>query len=435
MIGRLLSELALYRRRRGLTALALVVAIGPQDQGGLLDAMIERSNGLKSFVATYRLLLRTKEAEPRDVEGSLRLVYRAPEALAVEIVVGEDGSRSVVANGRMSMEVRKAGEVVQRGETDRGVSIWPAHARIERAFHEEFPDLGDVAGMAGVFLQFSVEPGTATVRPEFNLQAGFGRGNRPLLGWLVAATRSKVELAPEGDVVVWEPFDGARISMRKDTGFIEKVVVTYLGETKTRLELEDLAVDGDVADEAFSSPEVDPSAKDISEAMGRSLENGRFMAVQALVHRNIRESVEAGTLEWTSDARAHARKVFQVLHEELAPFVAEASARAADAFVDEFCRWYQVAKRSGPEGEVEEKRTDWEARFRKGLDDAVAPYLDRALPETEDPSATAVARELRALEREAAEAAFRKSVVEPALERFGRQVELALRGELPPAKD
>ena len=420
-----------------LAALALVVANAPQDPRGLVDAMIERSNGLKSFAATYRVRFRTKDAQPRELDGSLRVVYRAPEALSVEFVQGEDSSRTVVANGRMSAELRKGGELVQRGVTDRGITISPGRARVGRAFHEEFPDLGDVAGSAGpeVFLRFRVQPGTPTVRPEFHVEAGTGRGSGPLLSWLDAAKRSKKDLVLEGESVVWEPFDGARIFMRKDTGIIERVVVTYAGETKTPLELAEVKVDDPVEDAAFSLPDAAPGTKDVSEAMGRSLENGRFMAVRALVHRKIRESVEAGALEWTGDARAHARKVFQVLHEELAPLAAELSVRAADAAVDEFCRWYQVAKKSGPAGEVEAKRTDWEARFRKGLDDGVAPYLARALPEAEDPSATAVARELRALEREAAEAAFRKSVVEPALERFGRQVELALRGELPPAKD
>ncbi|HEV8268910.1 MAG TPA: hypothetical protein VGR00_11765, partial [Thermoanaerobaculia bacterium] len=369
-----------------LAALALVVANVPQDARGLLDAMIERSNALKSFAATYQVRIRTKEAEPRELEGSLRIFYRAPEALSVELVQGEDSTRTVVANGRMSAEIITAGELVQFGATDRGLSISPGRARIGRAFHEEFPDLGDVAGSAGpeVFLRFRVRPGTPTVRPEFHVEGGIGRGNGPLLGWLDAAKRSEKEIALEGESVVWEPFDGARISMRKDTGLIEKIVVTYAGETKTRLELKDLAVDGSVDDAAFSVPAAAPGAKDLSESLGRSLENGQFIAVRALVHRKIRESVEAGTLEWTPEARAHARRVFGVLHEELAPLAAENSVRAADAAVDEFCRWYQVAKKSGPAGEVEAKRTDWEARFRKGLDDGVAPYLARALPETED---------------------------------------------------
>ena len=49
--------------------------------------------------------------------------------------------------------------------------------------------------------------------------------------------------------------------------------------------------------------------------------------------------------------------------------------------------------------------------------------------------ATKISGEARALELEAAEAAFRKSVVEPSLEYFAEQMERARRGELPLAKN
>ena len=79
-----------------LPATLLLAASGRQDSAKLVDGMIERSNALKSFVATYTVHGRSKDAAHEEYEGTMRLVYRAPESLVVEVATGAVHGRSVI---------------------------------------------------------------------------------------------------------------------------------------------------------------------------------------------------------------------------------------------------------------------------------------------------------------------------------------------------
>jgi hypothetical protein len=420
--------------KASFAALVLLAPGSRQDADNVVDALIERTNGLKSFVANYRILGRSNDAEPRDITGNLRLVYRAPEDLLVEFETEGMRLRSAIAGGIMSVLVEKEGGPFKHGEAELGASGAEPRERIARVFHENFPALGDVGAAPSpeVFVRFQVKPATDSERPMFHLDAGTGRGDEPLLNWLGQLKESGAALAAEGDLLVWDAAEGIRMWLQKGSGFIERIDATYRGKTKRGLELVDLVLDCEIEDALFRSPEVDPSAEDISESVGLAWEIPNLMTTCGLVYRKIREGVEGGTLEWTGEARARLGKVLQAYHTELAPRLSTEMTRSSRASVDKFCEWYQETRRNAAgHDEVEDMRVDWDERFRDGMDSAVESYLLRAVPESANASAIRV--DARTLELEAATAAFRKSVVDPILEYYDAQMELANRGELPPA--
>lgn len=426
-----------------LSACLLLAPSGCQDSARLVDDMIARSNALKSFVATYNFYYRSKDTERKESEGSVRLVYRAPEELFTELKTEDLRMNSAIANGRVSVLVEKEGRPFQHGEADLETILVQERARIAHAFREKFPSLGEVdeSFSLGAFVRFTWEPATKSKGPEFNFQAGTGRGDAPLLDWLSRLKRSSAKLGVEGDDVVWEPAEGFRILIRKDSGFIEKIVATYAGETKTVLELADLSLDTEVKDAEFRFAEIDPSVADTSESLSKSLGMTELTSMRSSIHRKIREAIEAGTLDWTSDTRVGLGAVLRAFHSEFAPFYWGDSMRSIRSAVDKHCLWYQETKQGISKDEVaraeaslEEKRISWETSFRESTEKVIEPYLARQVPDVGGKNASKFSGEIRALELEAAEAACRKSVVEPLLEYLAQQMELAGRGELPPAK-
>lgn len=424
-----------------LPAFLSLAAGGGQDPAALVDAMIERSNALKSFVAEYQV--HPSEAEPDDPEIKLRIVYRAPEELAIEFGPDDQRIRWVISSGRMSVLMPQEDGPPQLGVAEDSPSEAQACSRIAREFDERFPGLGDVVGPQdlGPFVILRTLPGTDSKRPSFSCQAGVGRGEGPLLGWLGLLKRSRSPLTLEGDELIWDAADGIRITLQKNTGFISQVEVTYRGETTVGLELKELSVDTEVEDDEFRPPASDPAAKDISESISSVFPLARLMTTRGLVHRRIREAVEADKLEWTSDARSRLGAVLGMVHAEMAPLLSAKTVQWARSTADSFCSWYQEAKKSVPEGDVaradelEDKRIEWETRLREDMEKAVEPYVARAVLDFGETSKSKISDELHALELEVAGAACRASVVEPALEYFAAQMERARNGELPPAKN
>jgi len=421
-------------------AIALLVPGIRQDSAKLVDDLIARSNALKSFVATYRVHGRTTDAERREIEGDLRVVYRAPEDLRVEFKCEGLHMRSVISRGKMSVLLEEGGKPSQHGEAVEGEASLQVRARIAGVFREKFPALGDVGGSPGlgVFVRMRVQPGTEAKRPEWHVEAGTGRGDSPLLGWLGQLKTSQAPLVPEGDLLVWTAAEGVRISLRKGTGFVEKVDVTYQGETRRGLELQDLAVDGTVDDAEFATAEVDPSAVDISEAVGHGVKVTTLMAMRATILRKVREAVEAGTLEWSDETRARLGQVLRAYHTDFAPLVSQGANGALRSNVDDFCAWYQETWKNvqgrdnaGAE-ELDKGRIAWDEQFRKAAEKSIQSYL-RAIPALE-PNAPKISGEIRTLELEIAEAAMRKAVADPLVQYYAEQMERARRGELPPAK-
>jgi len=371
-----------------LPATLLLVASGGQDSAKLVDGMIERSNALKSFVATYTVHGRSKEGAHEEYEGSMRLVYRAPESLVVEVATGAIHGRSVIAGGRMAVYVEKDGRS-QRGVAEESTASAEANERIGRVFHEQLAALGRVEAPTGlgVFVRFRFKAGTDSERPEFQIEAGTGRGDGALLGWLESMKRSEAKPSSDGKSVVWDAVPGIRVTLQEATGFIDTVVSTYQGETKTVLELEDLVLDPKIEDAEFRSPEADPKAEDISEGISRTMAIMPLIAMRGAIHNKIRAAVESGALEWTAEDRARLGKVFRALHAELAPLLAAETLLSARTSVDKFSAWYQEAKRAVPESDharadaVEEALVQYDTRIRDNLERAVEPYLARAVPD------------------------------------------------------
>jgi hypothetical protein len=418
-----------------LTAFPFAARTG-QDSQALVHALIERTNGLESFVASYRVRGRSQDAERREEEGTLRLVYQAPDQLMVDFEVGEYGLHTVIADGMFCLDNRKDGRSVQRGAAEIVSAFSEAHVRIAGTFHQQLPSLVEIAGTKGaeVFVQVSWKPGNDSERPQFSIQAGPGRGEGALLSWLDQLMRSSVPPSVEDSSLVWNADEGIRVTIGKNSGFLEELVITYKGESRTVLELIQLSVDGPVEDAEFQFPAIDSSVEDISNSLAVSITVGQVTGLRSLIYRRIRDGVASGSLEWTSDLRIRSGEVFRCLHEEAAPLVSSAGTLRAGKSIDEFCLWYQEARRRIPRDDVansdqvEDKCVEWHAGLRESLDAGIEPHVSHMT--TDAVGSSRVDRDLLALEREIAAAAYRRVVVEPLLARFADQLELARRGEL-----
>ena len=419
----------------------LLASASYQDPDRLVDDMIARSNALKSFVATYKTYSRSNEAKNEDSEVSIHLVYRAPDDLRVEFESGSSRSVTIISGGRISALVEKDDRPVQHGDADFQTTLVQERARIRRTFHEKFPALDELDEMTslGPYVSFTWKAGTESDRPKCTLQVGTGRGDDPLLDWLSRLKRSSAQLTTEGEDVVWEPAEGCRILILKDSGFIQKFVATY-GEKQMVFELADLALDKELGDEEFRVQKIEVSVADTSESLGATLGFRMLSFMQTSIRRRTCEAVEAGKLDWDADTREGLGEVYRAFHSEFAPFYWADSIRTIRASVDKYCLWYQKTKQGIPEDDVdhagaalEEKRIDWEKSFRENMEKVIEQHCSRGVPEIGSANASKVSGEVRAIELEAASAACRKSVVEPLLEYFTMQIELAGRGELPPA--
>lgn len=396
-----------------LASLVLLAGVR-QDPQALVGELLERTNGLKSFVAEYRVRGRKTEPPHDEYEGDLRLVFRAPEDLLVEFRTEGYRARSLITGGRISVRIEKKGEPVQQGEAVVPPAAVQARERILKTFHEKFPSLSGVVGPAGLdlFVRFRWKPGTSTERPEFHVEAGTGRGDGPLLDWLGRLQRPDARVAVEERSIVWHPSEDLRVLVAKDSGFIQQVVSTYAGETKTNLELSKLALDADVAGEELRPPPADPSAQDVSSTLGAGLGAGMLLALSGSIHRSIRD----GKVDPAGDGRAALSEVFSALHREIAPALSGSGLTASRARIDDFAKRSRESKLTPDE--LAARRAELEERLRKSSEGGLAPYLVRAVPEIDglDPA-------IRALELQCAESAYRETVVEPLIRYLREQLE------------
>src|SRR5512144_1100728 len=90
-----------------VAALLLLALGGAQDSDRLVDDLIARTNGLKSFVANYRIHGRSIDADHKAYEGHMRRGDRGPEELPVEATSEDGRMRAPIAGGRMSMLLEK----------------------------------------------------------------------------------------------------------------------------------------------------------------------------------------------------------------------------------------------------------------------------------------------------------------------------------------
>ncbi len=399
-----------------------------------LSGLIERSNALRSFVAEYHAMSKGEDA------GKIRIVFSAPDRMRIRIDSHDSIMELVCKDARMYVRTPDDHGGVQTGSCDVDVIPTSVLERIGNSVHAAFPkaDVNALQGDPSPFVQFIVGTEKESDKPTFTFSAGMARHVDAILQWLPTIQRNGKLVEEKENALVFDLQRGVRISLRKDSGFIERVQSTWNGDERCPLELIHLETDGSIDPAEFRPPENDPGAKDISEAvkdlMLVTLSASTKGTVLAAVHQSFGNSGPV----WDAEAKSALRGVLRVFHTEMLSLQLKDWKEKNESHIDEFCRWLQASRLAAgkddptEEDRLESKVTERVDALRDHLDRARDSYLSQVAAQGDAWDEDPFWKDAKDLDRDSAEAAFLEEVQEPLLARFEEKLGLAREGKLDP---
>jgi len=396
----------------------------------VFDALIRKTNDLKAFVAEYKVKI-PGEAK----EGSIRLAFRAPGDLRIEMTVPS------------TFVLQLHDGVLEAAGSPSGESGVTAHVPIEEFYRERREHLNEAVGASfpeakkdwvvepecGATLELEVSPSRTDEKENFQFQASYSCHRTALLGWL-EFWKSQDDVRYDGDDhLALTTERGAKLKLSTKTGFVERIEKESKGET-FYFQLDSLDLDPKFDAKAFALPPPEKNAQDASGPFSARMQHLITLDHRAEVFRCIARHVEDKSLAWNDDAKARARKVFERVHSDgiagEAASLLEGTKRQLDKLGDLLRDQYAKlpksdgAGRSELDAKVDAHRKELVDRFRKFLEarNASLSVSDRTVTDG------ALREDLGGIEKEAAEAAFAHVVQDPLLEAFDDEVSKAKGG-------
>lgn len=396
-------------------------AAAPEDPRAVLEELIERSNALRSFRATYVL------EQPGEPGGTIELAYLAPDRMRIDVREDAEASMRLVLSGsELCMAEVKPGESPQHGRVDLR-SVGPERTAALAALEWSFPSPRRDRLGAGPELLLHWHLDEETDKVDFSASIGWAPRRSSVLGWF-EHIEEEGALAVDGTHLVQvHPRYRARFS--RETSFLEELRGERSDGKTFTVRLESLELDPELTAEAFAFPERPDGARDLSEQMLQvQLDSVALPIVRRKLLGRIDRMLHAGHIRWSTSVTNELERALRVLHE---PTIEEHGAkwsRSSSSEVEEFCEWIDRSRGAGVplatlRPEVEARRALFEERLAASLA-AWNALLDRELPEGESSDWS----QLLALEGRLVEQLHAQHVTDPTLERFDRATAEALDG-------
>jgi hypothetical protein len=393
----------------------------------LFDELIRKTNELQAFTAEYRV-----KVPGSDDVRPIRIAFRAPDDLRVEM---EGSAVFQIHAGVLEMRAAPPGGSASTASVPIAELMSERRKRLTEVLHAEIPAskadwVADAA--CNLVLEMRVTTHEAAEKEDFTFGVKHACPRTALLGWL-PDWRERSDLRYDGDGrIAATTAGGAELRLSAKTGFLESIVKEKNGDRMT-FELASLDLAPKLDASRFALPEAAKDAVDATPFLAMQLNESISGDLRRDVLRNIVRHVADKTFEWPG-GRAHARKVLEALHADA--FAAENEFVIADirkrverigvAFRDRYASLAKsdAAGRGELDTNVEEQRTKLLDVLKKRLDKRLSGLeLDERLT-----SDAALRSDLSALEKEAVETAFARTLHDPIVEAFDEQVAKAKAG-------
>jgi hypothetical protein len=152
---------------------------------------------------------------------------------------------------------------------------------------------------------------------------GFGIGtswsNRGILQWLAKPDEGIVEhsaFESDGNLIALSGWDGVRLLISADTGFLSRIERTTNGETRVGMELKDLDLASVPAASEFSAPALEADAVPDTEGLEARIAAQAYQHGRAALFRTVTALLDDARIAWTQETAKHVEAVLRTLARE-----------------------------------------------------------------------------------------------------------------------
>ncbi len=284
---------------------------GSQEAGDAedpLDALIDKTNELEAFAATYRLV-------GPDKEMTLRLLYSATLGAVVHME-DDEGSmmHSAALDGTIYAQVRGEdgepfGQAIQMKRVIAAIApLRENECREFPGFEESEDDRRNIGEGAFFQLRFSAAE-NETINGNYTV--GYEEHREFLCYWLPWLQEAQPLPGEDESLLRYETDDGLLAELSAETGFLQRVWRKDIGPDVRAMILESLDLDPELADDEFDPPEaLIGSAGEVSDWEQR-LTAQMIEGYRASLYAFLDTHLASGELEWNEDTRDRCTRVFQ----------------------------------------------------------------------------------------------------------------------------
>ena len=288
--------------------LSLQTVAAPTAGGDVLDELIAKTSGLKSFTAIYEMtVVKTGEPPESAQVEQFRIDFQGPNKTRFDMSVGSDHMSQWWIDGVYAM--RTEGAQAAHGRIDLR-AIGGETAPLDRMFRSAFPDaqLPSCETRPIIYMGWSFDEAAQQAAFAFDVRLAPGATQ---LSWLTGLRQQGGKLTRSGGHLLWDSDGHSKFSISENSGFVE----TVDGKSPSgdmHLELKSLTCDEPIDPQRFDLTRAPSEGSDVSEQLRHE-----FLATSV---KNLRDAIYsriAGTTgdAWTDSERAKISELLRAYHE------------------------------------------------------------------------------------------------------------------------
>lgn len=299
-----------------LACLLVVLALPVQDPANdpkiaeRLDQLLAKSDAYEHFVVRY--LVREKSGETSE----LRIAFRSPNRAHLTTESSKSLTDVYINGSSMESRFKEAdGHRIAESATN-----WDARPRsralVVEALDHEFPHkLSEAERTTSLNLafQFTLE------RDDHGFDIGTTWCHRGILQWLCKPDEGVVEhsaFESDGDLIAISGWDGVRLLISAESGFLSRIERTTNSETRIGMELKELDLTTVPPSGEFSAPAADAEAVHDTVDLEANLAARAYQHGRAALFGMLRTLLDDGRIKWTEETAKHVEAILRTLARE-----------------------------------------------------------------------------------------------------------------------
>ncbi len=394
-----------------------------EDPRAVLEALIERTNALGSFRATYKI------EEPGREEATVLFLYSAPHRLRMDKSGPGAGEqmRMVAVDGRLCTVGSTATEELIYALADMR-PLDPSELPAFRVLDRLFPEIHGHHLGPGPAVEFSWKLSSETNKVDLTLSLAWSVHPRHvLLGWL-STLKGQPELLELEDELLMQSHERHRASVSRSSGFLEALDLVAADGAVMTLRLERLEIDPEFDPSLFEIPDRPEGARDQSAQLEQVLSRMLHPShVRRYCFLRMDRQLADGSREWNERTREDCQAVLQAVHE--APLLEQAGHYRGEMkkHLDRLCTWIANDRaRQVPPEQMREKVREQRLKVEEQLEAIRAQWQSQLALSPLELARSERAWDLRELEQRVVAELLEEKIRRPILDDFDERTEESL---------
>jgi len=275
-----------------------------------LEQLLTKSDAYEHFVVRYVV------REKSGATSGLRIAFRAPNHVRITTESSKSLDDEFINGSSMESRFKETG----KPQVTASATNWDAGPRsrtlVLQGIDHEFPNklhTTERATSPNLAFQFMME------EDDHGFGIGTSWSNRGMLQWLCKPDEGIVEhsaFESDGNLIALSGWDGVRLLISVDTGFLSRIERRTNGETRVGMELKDLDLASVPPASEFSAPAPEADAVSDTEGLEAKLAAQAYQHGRAALFRTLTVLLDDGRIEWSQETGKHVEAVLRTLARE-----------------------------------------------------------------------------------------------------------------------